>query len=221
MKKIKNQKGFSAVEGVIVLIILVILVGAGVFVYKHQNKKSGSNAGTTTPAKNENNPNNSDKTKADPYSSWKTADIGTSASFKYPSQWTIQVNNDNSNEQVVDLTAPSGWLIQLKVATSDTQGSDEAWPVTEPITILGQPAYLTYGSLKNDKNAINDVTVSLNKDKANYHWVKLSKHAGQYFGMTTIFSGTANDAAPTTLDKIQANADYAQLKLVLESVTEK
>ncbi len=213
--KTTKEKGFTAVEGVIIVLILVVLGAAGWFVYKHQHK---NNKATQTSANTTDN--SSDNKKNDPYESWKTADIGTMASFKYPSQWTAQTNSDPS-EQIVDLTAPSGWLIQLRVVKVDTTGSDGAWPATEPITILEQQAYLAYGSLKNDKNSINYVTVSTDKDKLKAHLPKLAKHPGQYFGMTTIFSGTANDALPTTLEKIKANADYAQVKLVLESVTEK
>jgi uncharacterized protein (UPF0333 family) len=38
----KNEKGFSAVEGLLIIVILIVLAGAGYFVYKHHHKTSAS-----------------------------------------------------------------------------------------------------------------------------------------------------------------------------------
>jgi len=219
MKHKQNEKGFSAFEGVIILIIVVIVVAAGMSVLKHQNKKTANTPPSHTPTKNENNTNSSSKTN--PYAGWKVGDVGGMVSFYYPAEWTAQTNSDSS-EQITDLAPLSGWRVQLIVSNADLQGLDAGWPTTEPVTVMGQKAYLAFGSAKNSSGAVEDVRLSLSPTKSGNHCIKLAKYPGKYFCMVTIFNEMNNGvAAPIMVDQAKGNANYAQLKLLLESVAEK
>jgi hypothetical protein len=117
MKKIpKNQKGFTAVEGLLIILILVVIGGVGYMVY-HNNHKTKTVAASTTAAKTK---TSSTKTATNPYSGWKTY-TGSQVSFQYPSSWTVSTN---ANPAVgVSVTSPIFTSSSAGVSNSSGYGS--------------------------------------------------------------------------------------------------
>ena len=81
----KNEKGFSAVEIILVLVVVGLIGVVGFMVYKNHNKKPATNTVATTtttkPATTETKP------ATDPYAGWKSYCGDSGACFKYPSDW--------------------------------------------------------------------------------------------------------------------------------------
>jgi hypothetical protein len=81
-KLIRDNKGFSIVEGLLVLLTLAVIGVAGYFVSKHIDTKKTTTTTTTA------------TTITNPYAGWKDyCDITVKLCFKYPSTWT---DNDGS-----------------------------------------------------------------------------------------------------------------------------
>ena len=118
MKK-TNQKGFSAVEGVLLLVILGMIGFTGWYVYhskKVANKESNSQATVQTVVTKE-------STSTNPYAGWKTyTNQEAGLTFQYPSNWTSQtatITPDSGGSFLGisgTLTSPTGnplyWIYQ-------------------------------------------------------------------------------------------------------------
>ena len=92
MGKLKlNQKGFGAVE-ILLLILVIAVIGFGGYWVYSRNKTSSNNSPTTatnTTPSTTNSPTSNTKT-IDPYSGWKTyCDASTGSCFRYPSDWGV------------------------------------------------------------------------------------------------------------------------------------
>jgi hypothetical protein len=98
----KNQRGFTAVEALIILLVVVVLGGVGYFVWHRDKDKKNTASTTTSTTTNQNNatvsPSPSPTPEPDPYTGWKTyTDSAHHYSFKYPATgWKI---DNNSSEQ--------------------------------------------------------------------------------------------------------------------------
>lgn len=106
MKKL-NTKGFTAIEGLLILVIVGIIGGAGYYVYKSQKDTEDTSNSTgnseVTIDKNEVDKETS-KEATDLTAGWKTGEIGTTGlSFKYPPKWSLEKLGENikvtSNEE--------------------------------------------------------------------------------------------------------------------------
>ncbi len=86
MKKL-NQKGFSAVEVVIVVVVLGLIGGLGWYIKEHRtDKKTQSTTQTSS-----NSPTSAPQASKDPYEGWKTySDDPNGITFKYPADWTAK-----------------------------------------------------------------------------------------------------------------------------------
>jgi len=94
-----NQKGFSAVEAVIILIVLVILAGAGYMVYNRQhNKKDDTNKSTTSNSQTKKD--TSDDTTATKSTVAKITELGV--------QFTLPSDLSDFTYEVKDRTTDSG-----------------------------------------------------------------------------------------------------------------
>jgi len=103
-----NQKGFSAVETILVLVIVVLIGTVGYLVYKNHHKATTAN--TTNTAKTSTSTTSSSTTN--PYAGWNTYTATLlPVSFKYPKDWTIDNSTGNApinqpDNQFVRLNAP-------------------------------------------------------------------------------------------------------------------
>ena len=125
MKKLKdNQRGFSAVEVVLVFVIVALIGVAGWLVYKNHHKittTASTTTSTTKPATTSTTTNNTTSTQAsNPYSGWQTY-TNSQVSFKYPSDWKASNGPGDSQSTVADATSPA--FISNAVTTADNPGA--------------------------------------------------------------------------------------------------
>ena len=116
----KDQKGFSAVEVVLVLVIVALVGAIGFLVYKNQHKTKAAPVASTTTTKSTTTTPTKTVTAPDPYAGWKTytSPLNSGLSFKYPADWqfpnpatTIPAPNNQGgveNDSVVYSALPQG-----------------------------------------------------------------------------------------------------------------
>jgi prepilin-type N-terminal cleavage/methylation domain-containing protein len=109
--ELKKQKGFSAVEVILVLVIVALIGVVGYMAYKSHHK-----AATTTSAKAA-APTKKAATTADPYAGWQSfcSDLG-GLCLKYPSTWkfnriTYAQGESATGTEVDTITSASGKVI--------------------------------------------------------------------------------------------------------------
>ncbi len=141
MKKIsKNQKGFTVVEGLLIVLILVVIGGVGYMVYHNDHKTKTTSVSTTSATK----PATSIKTTTNPYAGWQSfcSSYG-GLCLKYPSNWTLKTTSEaasaTQNTDEADITSPSDnvtvdyqpYCIQLAAPPAGTW-TDNVLSVTSP-----------------------------------------------------------------------------------------
>jgi hypothetical protein len=103
----KNQKGFGAIEGLLILVITIIIGFAGWYVWHTKNNTNSTYSSTANTTKS------SSGTKSiapNPYTGWKTysSPLNSGLSFKYPADWSFtpptSVFTNNSGGQENDVT---------------------------------------------------------------------------------------------------------------------
>jgi hypothetical protein len=114
-----DQKGFSAVEGLLVVLILVVIGAVGYMVY-HNNHKTKASVSTTASTK----PASTAKTTTppDPYAGWQSYS-DSHVSFKYPSGWQIG-NGDKYATVGIGVTSPN--FTSTAFTTADNAGAPVA-----------------------------------------------------------------------------------------------
>ena len=85
----KNQKGFSALELVLVLIIVVLIVVVGWLVYQNHNKITSTNKPTSSTASKTSTKPTTNKSNSSAVSYKTYTDSAAQASFQYPSNWNL------------------------------------------------------------------------------------------------------------------------------------
>jgi Tfp pilus assembly protein PilE len=117
-----NQKGFTAVEGLLIVLILVVIGAVGYMVYHNNHKTTNTN---NTASKTSSSSSNTTKTAStpNPYAGWKTDTTSLSGlSFQYPSTWTVNPNLVGSatctGAVLVGVIPPSSELSQAMTAAS-------------------------------------------------------------------------------------------------------
>jgi len=110
----KNQKGFTAVEGLLIILILAVVGFGGYYVY-HTNHKTKAAVSTTAAKESTASSNKSTVAKTtNPYAGWKTfcSTMG-GLCLKYPTNWTFKqtlLSQSISPERDV-FTSPSGSVV--------------------------------------------------------------------------------------------------------------
>jgi hypothetical protein len=117
-----NEKGFGAIEGLLIVAVVVLLGIVGYMVYKNHNKATTNNSTTTastttTPAKT------TTTQPVDPYAGWQSYS-DSHMSFKYPSGWQAGAGADKY--AAVSVTATSPGFATTSMTTADNPGA----PVT-------------------------------------------------------------------------------------------
>lgn len=141
MKKL-NSKGFSSVEGLLVLVIILVIAGVGYYVWHSQNKASNTYSSSS-----------SGSAAVDPYASWHTVKLTTAkVSLRYPVSWKAGTVTSTSAGDSVALTGDNGYT--LDVAYNVNKPGSEFIPTVEyakSLTFSGKKVYLDYLSGSNDK----------------------------------------------------------------------
>lgn len=110
----KNQKGFGAIEAIIVVVLVAVVGYIGWYVWNQNNKPADQNTVT----------NNNQPSKADTYAGWLAcSDTTLGITFKYPANWsTVGTGKDNSCDIKVDASA-AGSQVWLRSAKQDADTS--------------------------------------------------------------------------------------------------
>lgn len=120
-----NQKGFSVVEGLIVVVVILAIAGAGLYVYKNQKdepKKDTSNSQTEK----------TDTSDKEEHEEQEAADPAESQ-YLVISEWGIKLKLDGANKATYEIKNEAGQnahgesytaLAQLKLAESVTTNPD-------------------------------------------------------------------------------------------------
>lgn len=197
MKKL-NNKGFSAIEALLILIIVLMIGGVIFYVYKAQNKNDTVSNSSIQPASSTKTQANEDK-----YAGWQTftstnADTGY-ISFKYPAGWYVMENKNinNSGNIVISTTkTPDDYLngpVPNKPANLEIIGINYGKTAADLGTLVesdaktGQPntSPLTSGSVQNGSLMTKDglaVRTYTWNDSANFegYW----ENSGVLFGIS-------------------------------------
>jgi hypothetical protein len=114
----KNQKGFGAVEGLLILVIVGLIGFVGWYVWHSKNNanKALTNAGVSSSAT---------ITKTNPYAGWKQYCSNQEKScFKYPLRWeTKYIGAVDPSGDGIQLTSPAGTVLWFQSAVSGLGGA--------------------------------------------------------------------------------------------------
>lgn len=229
----KNQKGFSAIETILVLIIVILIAAVGWLVYKDRRKPAVTSAKSST-AKS-----GSAQTKpADPYAGWKTYTLTyEKLTFRYPATWTLQ---DSSASQGL---TPNADNVTLKAADGYQVSLDDGWdgsgdplnlavdsPV--PVKFAGNSDYLVFahpmeaGLRGLDPNSVDSAILmvspvsqytasSFPQDK-NAHGDPRVNNGGSTMLFSGGYPGNAKNFA--TVDQAKSDPEFKNLVLVIQSM---
>lgn len=130
MGKLRNdQKGFSAVESILVLVIVALIGVVGFMVYKNHNKTKPAPAASTA-AKSTTTPAKTTPASTNPYAGWKTYTSSVEKiTFKYPADWTADTadqyaSNDPSNSDYTALRSADGKVVVRWTSLIDGFGNE-------------------------------------------------------------------------------------------------
>lgn len=105
----RSSKGFTVIEIMFFILVAILIAGAIFFVGKRMGEKSSDNkpaASSQSQTSKKSDPND--------ISTWKTfEDTQTGASFKYPNDWSLAINEESASDFMPatssgTLTSPSG-----------------------------------------------------------------------------------------------------------------
>jgi prepilin-type N-terminal cleavage/methylation domain-containing protein len=238
--KLQNdQKGFSAVEVILVLVIVALIGAVGFMVYKNQKTKTTPVASTTTKTAT----TQAKKTTApDPYAGWQSYTLKyEKLAFKYPASWTIQDNSASQgltpNADSVTLTSSDGFNVSIDDGWDG--GGDSLRLATDSpvsVTFLNSPAYLVFshprcfGTDPCDANALKGAILMLKsssqygqntagyfpQDK-NAHGNPSVNNGGSTMLLSAGYSGT-NAKTFTTAAQAQSDPEFKNTALFLQSM---
>lgn len=222
-KILKDDKGFSVVELFLVLIIVALVGALGWFVYKDHNKATVTTNSTTSTQQT------TTAQAVSPYKGWKSYTLGNAVSFKYPSTWSITNGPDptEANElQAIEFTTPSGQTVTIQLANSSASPPETYLLQAEPITVLGNHAHLDYESATNSESSVGGIILSPSPTNPTSNGpisTTSIKIAGQPYDYLDAFLDFRQDSTgepiTSTANAVKASSDYAQFKLMVESVT--
>lgn len=150
-----NQKGFSAVEAIIILIVVAVLVFAGWYVWKKNNKEPDTKNESTTSQNQKNDETKSDEKKVDPYADWRSGElVYEKLTYKYPADWKQELKSYPNGaagsvkpgSEDLTLTGPNSSLLLEFRTGLDGVGSAVGTKVSEsvPLQAMGGQLYLNF-----------------------------------------------------------------------------
>jgi hypothetical protein len=105
-----NQKGFGAVEGLLLLIVVLFVGFIGYYVYNTQKKTTDTQNAAASASSSD------VKSSLSSYSGWQsyTSAYEPSLSFKYPADWTLSKDGaDYAGVDAATITSPNGSKIHF------------------------------------------------------------------------------------------------------------
>lgn len=223
----KDQTGFSAIEGLIIVVAAIVIAVVGLVIYNHQG-----NSDNTTKNSADNTPttktDNKSKATADPYAGWKTASSSRAGfSIKYPDSWTY--NEATGSKDDVEHITVASTNFQIDIAsysgTDSTNGGTSGTICTDCKDTQHSQSF-TAGKL--GKINLQSITYTLDSGLGNA--LILRQSSGTYYlasptmpGVTTTFRGISlldseqayQNETPT---QFSATPDFKTAQQILESV---
>jgi len=222
----KDNKGFSAVETIMIPVIVILIGLVGWLVYKNNHKTNVATSNTKSTS-------TTTTTTSDPYAGWKT---GTTKyeklSYKYPSNWNLVDNSETGSKYPFQpgaddlyLLSPTGSRIHIFVGVGS--GTSDVVVGSTPITFLGGSDYLNASvDSKNyaDPNAlVFDECIATNPTYAlpNIRTKNITSSTdagGNVTGEPVRMAFCFSPLSPSTPESIKSSADFATAKLIFESM---
>lgn len=224
----ENEKGFSAVEVVLVLVIVVLIGTVGWLVYKNHHKTTTTAFTATTatkPAETTKSTSTTTQT-TNPYSGWLTYTTQIEKlSFKYPNNWTIKDNSgtqadgkviDNVNVTPPDGSLTNGFTLQFRDGQfSGVQANEDTLVNSTPVTFLGQSDYILYysaGATPSDTSTTALSTSYVSTSSTEDLFPTISWDTSNSWDITLVGPYTSSNDSPS-------NPDFVTAKLIIESAT--
>ena len=241
MNKIqKNQKGFTAIEGLLIILILVV-IGAVAYMVYHNNHKTTVTTITTT--SNHKAVNSTKKDTASPYTGWNAYTLPKEKlTFRYPTNWTVENNFTDANNDGIQLTSKTDSSFEILVGAgpdiSTSVNGGDCVQQSDSVTFAGQKAYLDFEGFSNTNttppscsptsSTIRQVLLSNSSTTDNANDFFLTKNIPQpaassvsqivvsidYHGPNG--SNTNNNK---TMSQIESDTDYKDAELVVNSMS--
>jgi|GEM_PF-1140268 len=223
-----KQKGFSIVEGLLLLIVTAIIGFVGWYVWHSRSTKSEAPTPVPT-SKASNSETETDTKTTDPYSGWKSATSSRAKfSIKYPSNWvyTETVGNKDNVEHIV-LDGPNFYVTIDSFNGSDVANGGNPATKCDDCQEVSKTEAFSAGRL----GLVSLETIIYKLDNGAGNALVLRQANGTYYltspvatGIKTSFRGISK------LDSLQAyqnestsqfaeNSDLATAKLILQSVS--
>lgn len=158
---LKNSKGFTLVETLLVILVLAVIGFGGYYVWQNQHKdetKVSSNKSTATKTETKSQ-------SSDPYQGWKSYTLPyEKLSFKYPSDWTLS-DERATNRDVVSVKSADNFTVDIQVGIQ--AGGDPLESVGDWSTQFnGSQAYLTFisgGTRFNPNTSVTGAAILVSK----------------------------------------------------------
>lgn len=166
----KKQRGFSAVEVILVIIVIAILIFVGWYAWKARHKDDKPSISTSAAKPQE--PMDKDKNK-DEYAGWKTyTSSGEGFSVKYPADWSMKKGSANSSGtfdasmDAVSFTGPNGFSVGYSIFKPVTSVGCQncKFTVLDNVTLKDKPGYVVINSNTFNGN-MQGQTLSISKAK--------------------------------------------------------
>jgi hypothetical protein len=235
-----NQKGFSAVETILVLTVIILIAVVGWLVYKveHKTTTQATGSSVTTP------------TAQSPYAGWKTYS-DSSFSLKYPVNWKTVAPGDREGS-IVDVDSPRadqsyfslktdalskpyvGLSLFNSIGQPSSCGTAFICTITAvaPLTTTGiaHPILATISEVSTDPSAskitlfeILDSNTTKVGDNKFSEGVTVNGKTYQFIGAIVYTAGNSYsadyaEASVNNLDAFQKSADYQNLVTVADSL---
>lgn len=229
-----NQKGFSAVEAIIILIVVGLLAFAGWYVWKKNNKDpepKNESVASQNQKKNETRP---EEKKVDPYAGWKSGElVYEKLTYKYPADWNQDLKSYPNGpsgsvkpgSEDLTLTGPNSSLLLEFRTGLDGVGSAVGGKVIEsiPLQTMGSSLYLNFYTFEGDTDgkaygACLDA-LATSADKLSGKNITNSRGVKAPISACIRYPFIKGDYVKKTVDEFKNDPSFADMKRILESFT--
>jgi hypothetical protein len=237
-----NNRGFTIVEGLLLVLVVAVIAFGGYYVYSNQKHKT-TNSSTPTTTSSTSTPKATPIKSTDPYDGWKTATLQyEKISYKYPSDWTLtdssfampksQGGCTYPGADRVALVSPSGEEVNFETGM-DCIGDAGTVPFgSDPLTAFDQSVFLVVqGHPYDDGNSPVPAYACLAPTATPTSFIAFTsknifadtasapKNSFCYYPYNKDALATSGTIPPTqTADSIKNSKDYATAKLIFGSM---